>query len=109
GEPRGGARGGGKPREALAECRRLIADHPREAAHHSQLAIALLAAGAGEAARRAARGGVALAAAQGDPYSVLGWTLMHDTLGRANIYDWDRAGAIAAYRKALELLPTHQG
>jgi tetratricopeptide (TPR) repeat protein len=99
----------GKPREALAECRRLIAEHPRQAAHHSQLAIAYLGASAGEAARRAAREAVALAPAQGDPYSVLGWVLSHDTLGRSYIHDWDRAGAIAAYRKALELDPRHQG
>ncbi|HSS02059.1 MAG TPA: DUF3857 domain-containing protein [Kofleriaceae bacterium] len=99
----------GQPREALAECRRLIAEHPREAAHHSQLAVALVAAGAGEAARRAAREAVALAPAQGDPHAVLGWVLSHDTLGRPYIHDWDRAGAIAAYRKALELQPGHQG
>lgn len=99
----------GKHREAIAECQRLITLHPGEPAHQSQLAMALLGAGAGEAARRAARAGVALAPGDADPLSVLGWTLSNDTLGRQYTYDWDRAGAIAAYQKALKLDPHHLG
>ena len=99
----------GKPREAIAECERLIALHPREAAHHVQRARVLLGAGAGEAARRAAREAVALAPAEPETQVALGWMLSHDTHGRLYTYDWDRAGAIAAYQKARTLDPAHRG
>ena len=99
----------GKPREAIAECRRLIALHPREALHHTELATVLLRAGAGEAARREARAAVVLAPTEADPLVVLGWVLRHDTLGREFAYDWDRPGAIAALRKARKMEPDHVG
>lgn len=99
----------GKQREAITECERLIALHPREAAHHVQRARVLLAAGAGEAARRAAREAVALAPADPEAQVALGWMLSNDTLGRPYTYDWDRAGAIAAYQKARALDPAHRG
>jgi tetratricopeptide (TPR) repeat protein/transglutaminase-like putative cysteine protease len=99
----------GKLREAVAECERLIALHPGEAAHHAQLAMVLLGAGAGEAARRAARKAVELGPTEPEPLSVLGWTLSHDTLGRLFTHDWDREGAIASYRKARMLDPGHRG
>jgi tetratricopeptide (TPR) repeat protein len=99
----------GKLREAIAECERLIALDPRQAAHQVQLAMVLLGAGAGEAARRAARKAVELGPSEPESQKVLGWTLSHDTLGRPFTYDWDRAGAIAAYRKARALDPGHRG
>lgn len=99
----------GKPREAIAECERLIALHPTQAIHHSQLAEVLIGIGAGEAARREARKAVALAPGDADAHVVLGWVLSHDTLGRQYTYDWDRAGAIAMLRKALKLDPKHAG
>lgn len=99
----------GKPREAIAECKRLIALHPTEALHHSQLATVLMRAGAGEAARREARRAVALAPSDADALVVLGWALRFDTLGREYTYDWDRAGSIAALRKAHKLDPKHVG
>lgn len=99
----------GKPREAIAECRRLIALHPREALHHAQLATVLLRAGAGEAARREARAAAALEPSSADTLAVLGWILRFDTLGREFTYDWDRAGAIAALQKAHKLDPGHVG
>ena len=99
----------GKPREAIAECERLIALHPTEALHHSQLATVLLRAGAGEAARREARKAVAMAPSDASAQVVLGWVLSFDTLGRPYTYDWDRAGAIAALEKARKLDPRHVG
>lgn len=99
----------GKPREAIAECERLIALHPAEALHHSQLAMVLLRAGAGEAARREARKAVAMVPADAGAQVVLGWVLSFDTLGRQYTYDWDRAGAIAALVKARTLDPKHLG
>ncbi|HEX7839066.1 MAG TPA: DUF3857 domain-containing protein [Kofleriaceae bacterium] len=99
----------GKPREAIAEGERLIALHPAEALHHSQLATVLLRAGAGEAARREARKAVAMAPADAGALVVLGWVLSFDTLGRAYTYNWDRAGAIAALEKARKLDPKRLG
>jgi tetratricopeptide (TPR) repeat protein len=99
----------GKPREAIAEVERLIALHPTEAVHHEQLSAVLLHAGAGEAARREARKAVALAPSDADPLVVLGWTLTFDTVGRRYGFDWDRAGALAAFHKARKLNPRHLG
>ncbi len=99
----------GKPREAIAEGERLIALHPTEALHHSELAMVLLRAGAGEAARREARKAVAMAPSDASALVVLGYVLSFDTLGRPYTYDWDRAGAIAALEKARKLDPKHLG
>ncbi|HET7502450.1 MAG TPA: DUF3857 domain-containing protein, partial [Kofleriaceae bacterium] len=99
----------GKPREAIAECERLIALHPTEALHHSQLAMVLMRAGAGAAARREARKAVTMAPSDGGALVVLGWALSFDTLGRRYTYDWDRAGAIAALQQARKLSPGHVG
>lgn len=99
----------GKPREAIAECERLIAMHPKEAIHHGQLSEVLLRAGAGEAARWEARKAVALGPADADALAVLGWVLTFDTLGRPYTYDWDRAGAITVLQQAHKLAPKHVG
>jgi tetratricopeptide (TPR) repeat protein/transglutaminase-like putative cysteine protease len=99
----------GKPREAIAECERQIALHPKEALHHDQLSTILLRVGIGEAARREARKAVAIAPGDVDALVVLGWTLGFDTLGRQYTYDWDRAGAIAALQQARKLDPGHLG
>ncbi|HMG52170.1 MAG TPA: hypothetical protein VK601_01785, partial [Kofleriaceae bacterium] len=99
----------GKYRAAITEAERLIALHPAEALHPSQLALLYTQAGAGDAARRAARRAVALAPSDPDALVTLGWVLSHDRLGRGYTHDWDRAGAIAALRKALALDPLHTG
>jgi tetratricopeptide (TPR) repeat protein len=99
----------GKPRDAIAEGQRLIALHPAEALHHTQLARLLLRAGAGEAARREAHKAVAMAPGDVDALVGLGWILSFDTVGRAYTYDWDRTGAIAALRQAHKLDPKHFG
>ena len=95
----------GKVREALASFRELRKLHWYEALHCDQVARALLAAGAGEAARFEARLGVDL-----EPKSATAWTglaevLQYDLVGRRLRKGYDRAGAIAAYRKAIELDP----
>jgi len=99
----------GKPRDAIAEVKKLIQLHPKEALHHTQLAFVLLRAGAGGAARAEAQLAVKLEPTNADAYSVLGWVLRHDTLGREYGFDHDRAGAIAALRKARKLDPKHVG
>jgi tetratricopeptide (TPR) repeat protein len=99
----------GKGREAIAEVERLIKLHPKEAIHQTQLAFVLLESGAGAAARRAARKAVELEPKNADAYAMLAWVLKHDTLGRDYGFDWDRAGALAAYEKARKLDPAHVG
>lgn len=99
----------GKPREAIAEVQRVIALHPKEAIHHTDMAAVLLKAGAGQAARRAARKAVELEPKNADALAVLAWVLRHDTLGREFGFDHDRAGALAAYEKARALDPKHVG
>ncbi|MGE5183106.1 MAG: DUF3857 domain-containing protein [Acidobacteriota bacterium] len=98
----------GKLPEAIAECQRLIALHPKEALHWGQLADMYRQAGMGAASRRAARKGVEVQPIS-DAYNILAYELTHDTLGRELGFDMDRKGAIAAYRKALELDPKHIG
>jgi tetratricopeptide (TPR) repeat protein len=98
-----------KANEALAECQRLIALHPKEALHHDQLAELFRATGLGAAARREARRGIDAEPKASDGYAQLGFFLRHDSLGRDFGFDADRKGAIAAYRKALELDPKHLG
>jgi tetratricopeptide (TPR) repeat protein/transglutaminase-like putative cysteine protease len=99
----------GKQRDALTEAQRLIALHPGEALHHTQLAALLLQAGAGAAARRESRAAVAMAPGDADALAGLAWALSFDTIGRPYTWDWDRAGAIAALRQARKLDPQHLG
>jgi tetratricopeptide (TPR) repeat protein len=99
----------GKHVEAIAEIKRVIALHPKEAVHHSELAHALMAVGMGEAARREARRAVALEPKNADAHVVLGWALRQDTVGREHGFDFDRKGAIEVLRKARKLDPDHVG
>jgi tetratricopeptide (TPR) repeat protein len=87
----------------------MIALHPRESLHHGQLAELYVRAGAGEAARREARKAVELGPGEVAPLVMLGWVLGHDRLGRQYVYDWDRAGAIAALQKARAIDPRYLG
>lgn len=99
----------GKAREALAEYRRLIALHPKEAIHHGQLASLYLNLGMGAAARREAKLATTLEPRNGDAYVVQAYILARDLLGRPGLPGSDRAAAIAALRKAIALSPTHVG
>ncbi len=94
----------GRTREGLAALRALAASHPKHGLHQAQIARALLAAGLGDQARAAARRAVAIEPTA-DTYSNLGWVLIHDRFGRPTSRGLDRAGAIAAYRKAKSLAP----
>jgi len=95
----------GKVKEALVAFRELEKLHPNEGLHCHQVARALLAAGAGEAARAEARRGVELEPTSAKAYENLATVLKHDLVGRDLKKGYDRAGAVAAYRKALELDP----
>jgi tetratricopeptide (TPR) repeat protein len=95
----------GKVREGIAGYQRLIALHPREALHHSQLAMGLLAAGIGDAARLEARKATELEPSSARAWETLGWVLQHDFLARRFSKGWDMAGSTAAYHKAIQLDP----
>ncbi|HVY60166.1 MAG TPA: hypothetical protein VHF22_00875, partial [Planctomycetota bacterium] len=99
----------GRVKEALREMRRLAALHPTEALHRIDVADALLAAGLGEAAREEARRATELEPRSAAAFRKLAWTLQHDLIGRRFKPGWDRAGAIAAYRKMKELDPKSYG
>jgi transglutaminase-like putative cysteine protease len=95
----------GRLREAIAEFQHEATAAPKKALPHCRLARALLAGGLGEAARREASRATRL-----EPRSVLawrttGWVLEHDVIGRRFGPGFDRAGALAAYRKAKALDP----
>ncbi len=88
---------------ALTEFRRLAAANPKNAIYPLQMSRALLEAGLGEAARERARAAVKLDPKSSLAHNQLGWALQHDLFGRLRQGDFDRNGAIAAYREAVRL------
>ncbi|MCK5673768.1 MAG: tetratricopeptide repeat protein, partial [Spirochaetales bacterium] len=72
---------------------------PDKEIHLIRLADALLKAGLGLDARKAAESAVALNGESAKAYSKLAWVLQHDELGRRLRPGYDRSGAIAAYKK----------
>lgn len=89
----------GQTKRGLAEMETLAKRLPRNAVHRARLAQAFLDVGLGEPARAHGSESVTL-----DPKSqyalwTYGWILSHDLLGRRFVQGYDRAGAIAAYRK----------
>lgn len=95
----------GRLKEAFAVFRRQIAARPDLAALHSHLALALMEAGLGDAARAEARKGWEQAPESLYTNRALGWILARDLSGRAYASGWDRAGAIQAYEKAVAIDP----
>lgn len=95
----------GKVREGLAELRRLAALHPDEALHHVELASALLKLGLGRGARKEAERAVELEPGSFLAHRTLAFALQHDLIGRLRGKGFDRAAALAEYRKAKELNP----
>ena len=95
----------GRTKEGVAELRRLLALHPKEALHAIRLARALLRAGLGDAARDVARRAVELEPRNAVAWLTLGQALEADLLGRSQERGWDQAGAEAALRKAKALDP----
>lgn len=92
---------------ALAEFRKLVALHPKEAQHHIETARALLVGGLGDAARDEIRRAVALEPSNAHAQAALAGILEYDLLGRLLRKGFDRDGALVALRKAKELDPTN--
>ncbi|HVG63100.1 MAG TPA: DUF3857 domain-containing protein [Hyalangium sp.] len=95
----------GRVTEALEVYRRMEEQHPNEALHRTQTALALLEAGIGEEARAEARRAIELEPSSALGWRILGWVLQHDSLGRRFKPGFDYAGALAAYRKAKAIAP----
>src|SRR5580658_4722464 len=95
----------GRIRDALDEFRKLAAAEPKNVLHRTQIARALLAAGAAESARTEARLATQLDPGSRVAFTTLAWILQHDLIGRRFRKGCDLAGAEAAYRKAVELDP----
>ncbi len=95
----------GKVKEALATYHGLVTLHPKEGLHHVQLAIALVSAGAGDAGRSEAELAAKLEPDSALVYRSLGEVLQYDSIGREFAPGFDRAGAIAAYKKSLAIEP----
>jgi hypothetical protein len=95
----------GKVKEGLGELRKLAATHPKEGLHRAQLARAFLTAGLGDLAREQAQEAVNLDPKSDVAEATLGFVMLHDLFARQFMQGWDRAVAIAAYRKATELDP----
>lgn len=92
---------------ALQANEALTKAYPRKAVHRLRNASALLDAGLGARAQREAQAATKLEPKSALAWKTLGWMLQHDSVGRRFGEGYDRAGAIAAYRKARELDPTN--
>lgn len=97
----------GQVREALDAARALPGREPEEAMHRARLARALLKAGLSPRAREEARAAIEMAPEEPVLHEILGNTLETDELGRTYGPGFDQEGAVAAYRRALELDPDH--
>ena len=95
----------GKLRESFATYRSLIAQHPKEALHHLQIARAFLNAGMGDAARQEARAAVALEPKAALAEKTLAEILEYDLVGRKFRSGSDYTGAANAFREAMKLDP----
>jgi len=95
----------GRVPEALEVYRHMEKEHPNEALHRTQTALALLEAGIGDEARAEARRATEVEPTSALGWRILGWVLQHDSLGRRFKPGFDHAGALAAYRKAKTIAP----
>jgi tetratricopeptide (TPR) repeat protein len=89
--------------EGLALHRKLARAHPKAAIHRLRLALALTDAGFGGAARQEARRALAVDTESSLAQRSLGLVLRADEFGRVFHPGYDRAGAIAAFRRAAAL------
>ncbi|HEX9459150.1 MAG TPA: DUF3857 domain-containing protein, partial [Thermoanaerobaculia bacterium] len=92
---------------ALAEFRKLVVLHPKEAQHHIEIARALLVGGLGDAARDEIRRAVVLEPSNAHAQAALAGILEYDLLGRLLRKGFDMDGAVAALRKAKEIDPSN--
>ncbi|MFN7972954.1 MAG: DUF3857 domain-containing protein [Acidobacteriota bacterium] len=97
-----------KVKDALLEFKKLADQHPSESYHRTQIALALLDAGLGDAAVVEARKAVEMEPSSALAHRRLAFVLAHDTLGRQLGRGFDIKAAEASYRKAIEVDPKDQ-
>ena len=99
----------GRFREAVVAYHELLRKYPDESVRHTQFAQAVLLLGLGDLARTHARRSVELAPGEFHTWYTLGFVLAHNRIGQYLAPGFDRAGAVAAYRKAIEVEPEDVG
>lgn len=93
----------GKVGDAIDLASDLVDGEPGSSFRRDQMALALLAAGLGEAAQREAEKAAALEPESSLAHQTLGWCRQHDSIGRRFGPGFPRDAAISAYRRATEL------
>lgn len=94
-----------QPRRAMQLLRDLTVAEPSAALPQLRYALKLSALGFGEAAREHARTAATLEPGSSLVQGTLGDILQRDLFGRAFSVGFDRQGAVAAFRRAIELSP----
>lgn len=97
----------GRSREAIQAFRQLAEEHPQEAIHRVRLARALLAVGMGGEARRQARLASETEKTSAVAQWILGFSLVHDEIGRPHHPGFDLAGALTALERSRDLDTTN--
>jgi tetratricopeptide (TPR) repeat protein len=95
----------GRLKEAMTEFRGVAERQPQAAAPLVRLAQTQFSAGLVEASRKTLLKAISLDPSAEHPHRQLGWALQHDAMGRRFLDGWDRAGAAAELKKAMELAP----
>jgi transglutaminase-like putative cysteine protease/tetratricopeptide (TPR) repeat protein len=90
----------GKVKEGLAEYQQMIAAHPKEALHQTQLAAALINLGLGERARAVAKQAIQLDPKYAKAHLIYAQVLERDLIGRRFGKGFDYQGAVGEYRAA---------
>lgn len=93
----------GKVKEAIEKLRSAVEAEPGKAIHHSRLARAYLQVGLGRLARESARKGTEAEVDSKTAYLDLAFVLQHNLTGQHFQPGFDRAGAIKALERAVEL------
>ena len=92
-------------RKALAKEHAAIAADPSDPIHYIDLAYTLTDAGMGDQARTAAADATRVAPRSALAFSAQGWVLHHNSIGVDYGDSFDYDGALASYRRAIELDP----
>lgn len=95
----------GQTSKALSLMRESVAKSEGDATRHIRLSRVLVSAGLGIPARAEAEGATRLDPASSQAWQALAWAWQNDSFGRLRQGDWNRAEALKALRKAVELDP----
>lgn len=93
----------GQTSKALSLMRESIVKRDDDTSAHVRLSRLLVSAGLGTAARMEAERATHLDPSSSQAWQALAWAWQNDTFGRLRQGDWNRAEAVKALRKAVEL------